>query len=109
MAKAQTEEEVKKRFQEFGGILRYVFGSKDVQEEARSNRKQAITEVDLRYLLAAATIEDVRVSHFIAQFSNIPIRDTEKSKAFRSFEIDLVSEEVEKVLQLILRFVRKKL
>jgi len=53
----------------------------------------------LRYLLAAATIEDVRVSHFIAQFSKIPTRDTEKSKAFRSFEIDLVSEEVEKELQ----------
>jgi hypothetical protein len=99
LSPALPEEEVKKRFQEFGGILRYVFGSEDVQEEARSNRRQAITEVDLRYLLAAATIEDVRVSHFIAQFSKIPTRDTEKSKAFRSFEIDLVSEEVEKELQ----------
>jgi hypothetical protein len=99
LSPTSTEEELKERIREFGGILRYVFGSEDVQEEARSNRKQAIIEVDLRYLLAAATIEDVRVSHFIAQFSNIPTRDTEKSKAFRSFEIDLVSEVVEKELQ----------
>jgi hypothetical protein len=95
----RVEEVVKKRVEEFGGIFRYVFGSEDDQILARSNRDQAITEVDLRYLLAAATIDDVRVSHFIAQFSKIPTRDTEKSKAFRSFEIDLVSEEVEKELQ----------
>jgi hypothetical protein len=97
------EEEVKKRFREFGGIFRYIFGSDDVRREARSNRKQAILEVDLKYLLAASTIEDLRVSHFIAQFSNILTRDTEKSEAFTTFNIDLVSEEVEKVLQLFLR------
>jgi hypothetical protein len=93
------EEELKERIREFGGIFRYVFGSEVVQREARSNRKQAILEVDLKYLLAASTIEDLRVSHFIAQFSNIPTRVTEKSEAFTTFNIDLVSEEVEKELQ----------
>lgn len=89
-----TEEEVKERFKEFGGIFRYVFGSESVRIEAREKRKDEIENVDVRKLVTARTIEDSRVSHLIAMFCNIPTRDCPGSPAFRSFKIDIVSKKV---------------
>lgn len=95
---APTEKEVTERFNEFGGIFRYIFPtSHDVIREARQKRMQAINDLNLQKLLATGNIEDISLSHLIAQYQNIPLKDNkaEHIEAFTSFTLDLVSDELQ--------------
>jgi hypothetical protein len=57
-----TEEEVKKRYQEFGGNLRYVFSSKVYyQQTARLELMHAIETVDLRMIFLLGCIRNIKV------------------------------------------------
>ena len=81
-----SEDKIEERFDEFGGIIRYVLPYSDrTIKTARSLRTNALSDCDPRALLVSS-IESPRVSHLIAQY------DVEKDgeEAFTKYRMQLI-------------------
>jgi hypothetical protein len=87
-----TEEDIKQRFSEFGGIFRHVFSS-DV-ETIRRQQDEAVALLDPKKFLLD-NIDREHMSHLIAQFKV----NTNGPRAFREPHIDLVSSEMQRKVE----------
>lgn len=88
--------EVEKRFNEFGGILRYCLPQRpSVLMDARERQKNALREAGKSNLIRFETIEHPEVSQHLAHFK-VKVTGPEP---FRNATIDLINDNVEKELR----------
>lgn len=91
-----TDEVVRQRFKEFGGIIRHIlFSDEDDLDEVRLAVEEAITECDVYKLLNLSNIENPSVSHFIMQY------DVQRcgERAFRDRQVVFTGADMERRLQ----------
>jgi hypothetical protein len=92
--KEYTEESLKNRFKQFGGIIRSVFPlSRHYLDDIQDKQNQAIREVIEENQAAVQTIEDQRLSHFIAQYQ-VPIKTEGNKIRFRNPTLEITREYV---------------
>jgi len=91
-----SAKEIEARFNEFGGIIRYVLPEGlHVVEEARKDRREAVQRANLDLIMQVANIEDPDVSHHLAQYV-VPV---EGEGAFEAWTINFVNQKVVDMLE----------
>ena len=98
MDEEYTEESLKNRFKQFGGIIRHVLPlSTQNLDDTKAKQKQAIREViennQAVHILSSSTIEDKKLSHFIAQYQ-VPIKTEGNKIRFRKPTLEITSQDV---------------
>ena len=69
-----ADDEIKSRFDEFGGIIRYVLPVRQsVLDSIRRKRNELIGELDLKRLFVSPNIENGKISHLIVKVIIITI------------------------------------
>ena len=98
MDEEYTEESLKNRFKQFGGIIRHVLPlSTQNLDDTKAKQKQAIREViknnQAVHILSSSTIEDKKLSHFIAQYQ-VPIKTEGNKIRFRKPTLEITSQDI---------------
>ena len=98
MDEEYTEESLKNRFKQFGGIIRHVLPlSTQNLDDIKAKQKQAIREViennQAVHILSSSTIEDKKLSHFIAQYQ-VPIKTEGNKIRFRKPTLEITSQDI---------------
>jgi len=98
MDEEYTEESLKNRFKQFGGIIRHVLPlSTENLDDTKAKQKQAIREViknnQAVHILSSSTIEDKKWSHFIAQYQ-VPIKTEGNKIRFRKPTLEITSQDI---------------
>jgi hypothetical protein len=98
MDEEYTEESSKNRFKQFGGIIRHVLPlSTENLDDIKAKQKQAIREViennQAVHILSSSTIEDKKLSHFIAQYQ-VPIKTEGDKIRFRKPTLEITSQDI---------------
>jgi len=98
MDEEYTEESLKNRFKQFGGIIRHVLPlSTQNLDDTKAEQKQAIREViennQAVHILSSSTIEDKKLSHFIAQYQ-VPIKTEGNKIRFRKPTLEITSQDI---------------
>lgn len=109
MEEEYKEESLKKRFKQYGGIIRHVLPTSidNMLVTLNAQRSVLLDVKDMNqavHILSAETIEDKRVSHFIAQYE-VPCTTEDNTIKFRQAHLEIVSEDVRnKLLAVIGKF-----
>jgi|GEM_PF-5957629 len=98
MDEEYTEESLKNRFKQFGGIIRHVLPSSvEYLNGIKTNQKRALSDAiknnQAVHILSSSTIEDNKLSHFIAQYQ-VPIKTEGNEIRFQTPTLEITSQDV---------------